>query len=427
MSFPINGARPIAEEVEEILKGAGASLEKQHFDPLIEEATQVCRRIVNKNISKTGLAASVDNYPQVWARDTVVTFLGATVSKDAGALEAFRLSLETLESGQDKFGQIPNFIELATKSVSFGSCDSTMWYVVGCCLYAERSGEPEWLEKRIASIRQALNWCEMRDFTKADLVCSMEADDWADLMCHHGHVLFANALWVWALRLASKHFATSHPEEARHWGVCSTRTVTALRTMFWVAPLGSFEDATHHQVRAQMSIRLRQLPYFVSWISLFEFGERFDSAANLLAILAGVAPPDQAASILDYITQEGVDRPYPLRVIHPVIHPGERDWREYYMVWGHGMPYHYHNGGIWPWVGGLYVAALVKAGRKQKATEQLRALASALRLGKDGPWECNEWLHGNSGNPMGAKFQAWSAGMFLYARHCVETGDCSGF
>jgi len=68
----------------------------------------------------------------------------------------------------------------------------------------------------------------------------------------------------------------------------------AMQTMFWVSPLGSFEDNTHHQVRAQISIRLRQLPYFIPWISLFEFGERFDSPGNLLSILAGVATPEQA-------------------------------------------------------------------------------------------------------------------------------------
>jgi len=77
------------------------------FGSHYRHAAQVCWKIVKKNISKTGLAASVDNYPQVWGRDTVVTFLGATVTRDAEMLEAFRLSLETLESCQDKFGQSP--------------------------------------------------------------------------------------------------------------------------------------------------------------------------------------------------------------------------------------------------------------------------------------------------------------------------------
>jgi glycogen debranching enzyme len=394
---------------------------------ILEDAVKACRDIIRNNVSTLGLAASVDNYPQVWARDTVITFMGGALSREPEMLDAFRISLEALGSHQDEYGQIPVEIRLADNEARYGSCDSTMWYVIGCCLYGDRSGNYEWLEDRISSVRQALNWCDMRDFTKNGLICSLEADDWADLLCHRGHVLFANSLLVWALNYASAILAPRFPAEAKLWTSRAIRSTEAIRRFFWVAPLGTFEDTSHMQIRAQMSIRLRKLPYFVSWISVFEFGERFDAPANLLSILAEVATPEQAISILDFIHQEGLDRPYPLHVIHPVIAPGERDWREYYMVWGHGHPYHYQNGGIWPWVGGLYVAALVKAGLTARAQEQLVSLAHALKRGKDESWECNEWLHGQSGNPMGAKYQAWSAGMFLFAHHCVTTGEVPSF
>jgi glycogen debranching enzyme len=342
-------------------------------------------------------------------------------------LNGFRISLETLGAHQDRFGQIPFQVEMATHKILYGSCDSTMWYVIGCCLYAERSHDQTWFERRIPSLRKALDWCEMRDFRKEGLISSLEADDWADLLCHRGQVLFTNSLLVWALKYASDVVARSHPEESQEWSARAKRNTAAISEFFWVAPLGSFEDTSHMQIRAQMSIRLRKLPYFISWISVFEFGERFDAPANLLSILADVATPEQAIAILDFVHLEGLDQPYPIHVIHPVIMPGERDWREYYMVWGHGMPHHYQNGGIWLWVGGLYVAALVKAGLHERARTQLISLARALKLGKDEPWECNEWLHGQSGNPMGAKYQAWSAGMFLYAYHCVATGEVPGF
>ena len=35
----------------------------------------------------------------------------------------------------------------------------------------------------------------------------------------------------------------------------------------------------------------------------------------------------------------------------------------------------------------------------------------------------NEWLHGQTGHPMGFSQQAWSAAMFLYAEHAVRTGQ----
>lgn len=394
---------------------------------LLEKAREVSLAIIQKNVSAKGLAASVDNYPQIWARDTVVTFLGATVDGDVQMLEAFRASLEILEKAQDRFGQIPNLINLKTDEIGYGSCDSTIWWVLGCCLFAQGAERPDWLSQRACAMIRALDWCEMRDFTKVGLICSLEADDWADHICHRGHVLFANALLVWALNLASDLLAESHAKESAHWRARSQLAVQQLQENHWVNPLHSFEDHSHHQLRAQISIRLRELPYFLPWINKADFGERFDSAGNLMAILAGVAQPEQANAILGFIRNEGLDQPYPVRANHPVMLPGDRDWREYYMVWGHGLPYHYANGGIWPWVGGLYVAALVHAGQMDRAQEQLISLARALKIGKSGQWECNEWLHGQTGHAMGAKFQAWSAGMFLYAHHCVRTGRAPGF
>jgi glycogen debranching enzyme len=38
-------------------------------------------------------------------------------------------------------------------------------------------------------------------------------------------------------------------------------------------------------------------------------------------------------------------------------------------------------------------------------------------------WEFNEWLHGETGHPMGYALQAWSAGMYLFAHHAVKTGE----
>ena len=67
-----------------------------------------------------------------------------------------------------------------------------------------------------------------------------------------------------------------------------------------------------------------------------------------------------------------------------MISSGERDWRDYYKTWNNNMPHQYHNGGIWPWVGGLYVATLVYADRKKQAQTELAMLAAALQAKKNG-------------------------------------------
>jgi glycogen debranching enzyme len=63
------------------------------------------------------------------------------------------------------------------------------------------------------------------------------------------------------------------------------------------------------------------------------------------------------------------------------------------------------------------VAALVKTGYHDEAECALRALAALNRRG-----EFNEWHHGETGEPMGVKDQAWSAGMYLFAFECVKRG-----
>ncbi len=52
----------------------------------------------------------------------------------------------------------------------------------------------------------------------------------------------------------------------------------------------------------------------------------------------------------------------------------------------------------------------------------LTALAKANELAVDGGFGFNEWLHGQTGHPMGFGYQAWSAAMFLYAENAVCTG-----
>jgi hypothetical protein len=173
---------------------------------------------------------------------------------------------------------------------------------------------------------------------------------------------------------------------------------------------------------SQVGPVLVKRPYFLPYVAFRDFGDYCDVFGNLLAILFGVANPAQEERILDYLHQVGIAEPYPVRVLHPIIHPGNKDWREYYRNNNLNMPEQYHNGGIWPFVGGFYVATLVKAGRYEQAAQTLENLAEVNRQGVKEAWEFNEWCHGGTGRPMGYPHQAWSAGMYIFAHHCVTEG-----
>jgi hypothetical protein len=163
-------------------------------------------------------------------------------------------------------------------------------------------------------------------------------------------------------------------------------------------------------------------PFYLPWVAFREYGDWCDRLGNLLAILTGVADGHRTQHILSYMHRVGIDAPYPSKAIHPPIYPSGHEWREYYRSRNLNLPHQYHNGGIWPFIGGFHVAALVRHKWQSTAKQMLLSLAESNLRGLEDGYEFNEWLHGETGHPMGFGKQAWSAALYLYADHAVQTG-----
>jgi glycogen debranching enzyme len=104
----------------------------------------------------------------------------------------------------------------------------------------------------------------------------------------------------------------------------------------------------------------------------------------------------------------------------PFIKPEDTDWRLRYETYN--KPGKYHNGGIWPFVCGFYVAALVAAERYTLASEKLMILTRLIKKSSSGNLEYgfNEWIKAQDGKARGQDWQTWSAALYLYAAKCVE-------
>ncbi len=104
----------------------------------------------------------------------------------------------------------------------------------------------------------------------------------------------------------------------------------------------------------------------------------------------------------------------------PYINPEDPDWHPRYASFN--KPGEYHNGGIWPFICGFYVAALVAAKRYALAAEKLLVLTRCIKLSTNGDvsYGFNEWIKAQNGQPMGQDWQTWSAALYLYAVKCVE-------
>ena len=387
------------------------------------------RAILRQECSPIGLMASPEGYPHVWARDSVITSLGALLSP--GHEHCLRVSLATLAGQQSELGAIPNNVSVATGRLDHtnaGSVDSNLWFILGHAFQYRSSEDVDFLRAQWPALEKALLWLRYQDSNGCGLLEVHEAADWADLLANRFNILYDNVLWHAALQ-AMAEMAEAVGKDGACYAALAADVRHKIRIVLWVGPETAGEWGPNCPGHTEWKHTLSQVgpvlvkrPFFLPYVAFRDFGDYCDVFGNLLAILFDVASPAQEKRILDYLRQVGIADPYPVRVLHPVIHPGNKDWREYYRNNNLNLPEQYHNGGIWPFVGGFYVAALVKAGRTAEARHQLEKLAELNRLGVDEEWEFNEWCHGATGQPMGYPHQAWSAGMYIFAYHCVADG-----
>ena len=408
-------------------------------DQLIREAREHALAVLQRCCTPQGFRASAlaAGYPQIWARDNGVVMLGAVASGDPQLLATARAALELFGAHQSQRGLIPLNINPDTGYVSTenaGAVDANLWFILGHYLYARATGDLTLLRQHWPTIDRALLWLEYQDMNECGLLEIPEAGNWMDLVAVRYNTLYDNVLYYAA--------ALAHQESARLLGVAASAhalVVAAdgiherLNLLLWIDRCWVAEHFANHLERLK-TFRLEWFllyhnigtissrPFYLPWVAFREYGDWCDALGNLLAILTGVADGHRAEHILRYMLQVGMAEPYPTRAIHPPIYPGESSWREYYRSRNLNVPHQYHNGGIWPMIGGFHVAALVRHGWTAQAERLLYTLAQANAQGLHAPWEFNEWLHGESGRPMGFEQQAWSAAMYLYAEHAVRTG-----
>ena len=401
---------------------------------LTDIAYEKAQAILDTECSPLGLMASPEGYPHIWARDSVITSLGAVLTP--GHEGCLQRSLETLGSQQSELGAIPNNVSVATGRLDHtnaGSVDSNLWYIIGHYVNHRMRGDVSFLRASWPSLEKALLWLRYQDSNGCGLLEVHEAADWADLLANRFNILYDNVLWYAALK-AMAALADAVGKDGVRYGEMASDVRHKLRIVLWVGPENAEEWGPTCPGHTEWKYTLSQVepvlvkrPFFLPYVAFRDYGDYCDVLGNLLALLFGVANVAQQQRILEYLRQVGIADPYPVRVLHPIIHPGNKDWREYYRNNNLNLPEQYHNGGIWPFVGGFYVAALVKMGQLEEARRQLAKLAEVNQLGVHEEWEFNEWCHGRTGRPMGYPHQAWSAGMYVYAYRCVAEGHVPMF
>jgi len=342
-------------------------------------------------------------YPEPYTRDLMISILGIAVAGNQALLNSMRRVLETLAGNQTAHGHIPSLVH---DPDDVGASDTTPLYLLALGVFRRLSGEGSFLEE---SAQKAMDWLAYQSPVDRYLVAQQPTSDWRDEQWVMGYGLYVNTLVYSCLKLFGYHEQAGQLVDAmKHF------TITG--------------DVIHSHVHEGLVVQDK--PYYAFWSYKLYSSERFDLLGNSLAILSGIASRSRAEAMIDWIEAEcmhmrqkgqlALDLP---PNFFPFVQPGDPDWYPRYEKFN--RPGDYHNGGIWPFVAGFYVAALVAAGRYKLAEEKLLSLtdivqASNTSLNQDLDYGFNEWHKAQDGLPMGQNWQTWSAALYLYAAKCVE-------
>lgn len=365
------------------------------------------------------------NYRSVWARDGAITLINTLALDDPEIRDCGRRTLDTLLGGISPNGQIPANVGIDTGTADYSgvgnicSIDSGLWLIIAFYNYVDQTGDRAFLEHHAGRLQRAMDWLAAHDSNNDGLLEIPEAGDWTDLFGRSYNVLYDEVLWfrtnVCYGRLLEFLGDYERAADYLRW---SQRIRGRVLEVFWPSTRPATPAASPHFGSRQFELGDTQ--YLLAEITPFAFNWRCDVYGNILAFLTNLLDFERAQSAFRFMWGVGVNQPAPVANLYPVVQAGDPDWRAYYTVNLLNLPHHYHNGGIWPFVGGMWVRFIHRLGFHDVACRELVRLAQLNQLGRAQEWEFTEWAHGQTGRPMGKAFQAWSAATYIRACQEVE-------
>lgn len=352
-------------------------------------------------------------YPQLWARDSVTVLQGARWFFAKPALSDW-IELHLGHQGAD--GNIRDWVNAkgdADKNTV--ETDQETSLVSGAATYVKASGDRAWLGKEINNIKvldrleHALDyvWEQKRD-ADSGLLKGAHTIDWGDVQLGGDpqDAIYADDKTIWTVDiydqamfvLAAHDLAwlcqqNKEPQCTQQWQQRADYIAQQTRTTLWQPDKGYFRMHRH--------LTPYQHP--------FNEDDMFPMGGNAVALEAGLATPDMAASII----RTALDRQtaYSFTTVGAGPLPPYPD--NYYAHPAVTKAYTYQNGGQWDWFAARLVLEMYQNGHSKAATRALRQIAQQ-DVKNSGIYEWED----KTGNPKGSAWYSGAAGVL--ARALVE-------
>lgn len=373
-----------------------------------DEAKKIAYTALHTLNTADGLIAGAHHFVDLWARDSLFAAFGANVS---GLSASSRTTIESFLSRQRSDGLIPFLIRRSRLTVGkyFGRIeyhkkprpqfrssqsgglvpDGGLMTVIAMRDYYEHTKDLTFLKKEYESLKHAINWYETRFPDR--LIFEWFQCEWADAVLKIGSTLYTNVLYWKALGDMAYLAARNHRiDDARTYLQRQKKLGTLIRQNFWNGR------------------------FFADWRRFIRH-DYFASHPNMLAIVFGLATPEEATSILEY-AYASCWNGFTLETNYPAY----PYWRIPLVNYVTGTADYHNRGCKWLQPGILFAYALWLHHRKGQARKVLDAIAETIVLHQD-VYE----IYTKEGIPVRRLLYtsehpfAWSAGLFLWVADTV--------
>ena len=406
-------------------------------------------------------ASTIANYRQIFTRDACITIMGALTTKDRTLIKASRASLLTLAAVQAKNGLMPEAAKYDSKgrpkpSDPVGGViayDANPLFIIAAAHYFDKTGDVSALKKLFPKIVKAMDF--MVSSSKSKLTFNLpDGNNWQD-RAHgqYGNVSSIQGMYTEAVESFGKLYAYVKRHQPRL--LRSVRGVHLIKSMkagkfdpkvivqrqrkfvkkhlfltpgnYWSyikrladnfnkMPAPKIEDSKNpfnitNVLFADRVKFARGKPsgYVISGMRTHNLDPRFDSWSNIVWMLSGHLTKDQSQRIVRHVSGNKIDHPFPIKVIYPSA------YGVYYNSYTgrdpQNRPGTYQNGGIWPYQGFYYIAAVNQSGLRSKAIDMFfKYIGHMKKLDRQQKCSMPEWLDIVKGNCGRSKFSAYVLG-----------------
>lgn len=435
---------------------------------LVEEAYQALEdSIIYYDGRPIGTLAARDpevealNYDQCFVRDFVASALAFLMNGRAEIVRNFlieTLALQSHEKQMDCFKPGPGLMPASFKvestdkeqwlSADFGEqaiarvppVDSCLWWIILLRAYVKATGDIALAHQAEfqQGIKLILDLCLVHRFA---MYPTMLVPDGAFMIDRrlgvYGHPLEIQVLFYAAL-LAARELLLPDNDGEQYIHTVNQRLGALgyhVREYYWL-DLKRLNEIYRYkgeefgkEVANKFNIYPESIPawltewlpesggYLAGNLGPAQMDFRFFALGNLMAILASLASEQESQKIMDLIEQRWHDLVgyMPMKICFPAVEGLE--WRIVTGCDPKNIPWSYHNGGNWPVLLWMLVAAAQKTGRTSLAHKALDIAQS--RLSKD---EWPEYYDGKNGRLIGKearKYQTWTIAGLLVAQELI--------